>query len=231
MKARRCACWISIPTPPTELASKIDGFALQCDVGDAAQVAAAFEQAEVVAWRPLDVLVNNAGIIRFSKVVDIAENRMGLILRNNLKSVFLCSQQGARRMIQQRTGGRIIAIQFNPRSAKGRPNCAHYTTAKGGIESFCRTLATEVAPHRITVNFIRPGATFTELTTPMYTPAVKRSLFERVPLKEIADANWIAAGALFLASDESRYMTGQHLTIDGGYLMDGSLPSAEYCKE
>jgi NAD(P)-dependent dehydrogenase (short-subunit alcohol dehydrogenase family) len=65
----------------------------------------------------------------------------------------------------------------------------------------------------------------------MYTPAVKRSLFERVPLKEIADANWIAAGALFLASDESRYMTGQHLTIDGGYLMDGSLPSAEYCKE
>ena len=56
-------------------------------------------------------------------------------------------------------------------------------------------------------------------------------MFERVPLKEIAEASWIAAGAVFLASDESRYMTGQHLTIDGGYVMDGSLPSAEYCKE
>lgn len=212
-----------------QLASKIGGFSLRCDVGDAAQVAAAFEQAEVMLGG-LDVLVNNAGVIRFSKVVDMTENEWDLILRNNLKSVFLCSQQGARRMIQQGTGGRIIAIS-SIHAVLSEPNCAHYTTAKGGIESFCRTLATEVAPHRITVNFIRPGATFTELTTPMYTPAVKRSLFERVPLKEIADANWIAAGALFLASDESRYMTGQHLTIDGGYLMDGSLPSAEYCKE
>lgn len=103
--------------------------------------------------------------------------------------------------------------------------------AKGGIESFCRTLATELAPHKITVNYIRPGATFTELTTPMYTPAVKRSLFERVPLKEIAQPEWIAAAAVFLASDEPRYTTGQHLTVDGGYIMDGRLPSAEYCKE
>jgi NAD(P)-dependent dehydrogenase (short-subunit alcohol dehydrogenase family) len=55
-----------------------------------------------------------------------------------------------------------------------------------------------------------------------------RSLFERVPLKEIAQPEWIAAGAVFLASEDARYMTGQHLTIDGGYLMDGSLPGARY---
>ena len=60
---------------------------------------------------------------------------------------------------------------------------------------------------------------------------MKKALFQRVPLKEIAQAEWIAAGAVFLASDESRYMTGQHLTIDGGYVMDGSLPFAEYCQE
>ncbi len=204
-------------------------YAVHCDVGDAKQVQRAFAEADK-ALGGLDVLVNNVGIIRFSQIVDMPEEDWDLIMRTNLKSVFLCSQQGARRMIQQGGGGRIIAVS-SIHAVLSEPNCGHYTTAKGGIESFCRTLATELAPHHITVNYIRPGATYTELTEPMYTPAVKRALFERVPLKEIADASWIAAGAVFLASDDSRYMTGQHLTIDGGYLMDGSLPSAEYCKE
>ncbi len=200
-----------------------------CDVGDSRQVASAFDTALEFLGR-LDILVNNTGVIRFSKIVDMPEADWDFILRTNLKSVFLCSQQAGRRMIKQGGGGRIIAIS-SIHAVLSEPNCGHYTAAKGGIEAFCRTLATELAPHKITVNFVRPGATYTELTTPMYTPSVKRSLFERVPLKEIADAAWIAAGAVFLASDESRYMTGQHLTIDGGYVMDGSLPSAEYCKE
>jgi NAD(P)-dependent dehydrogenase (short-subunit alcohol dehydrogenase family) len=96
------------------------------------------------------------------------------------------------------------------------------------MEAFSRTLATEVAPDGIRVNFIRPGATYTELTVPMYTEPVKKSLFQRIPMKEIAQPEWIAAGAVFLASDDSRYMTGEVLTIDGGYLMDGSLPGAAY---
>lgn len=200
-----------------------------CDVGDSRQVASAFAEAIHFLGR-LDILVNNTGVIRFSRIVDMPEEDWDFILRTNLKSVFLCSQQAARQMIKQGGGGRIIAIS-SIHAILSEPNCGHYSTAKGGIEAFCRTLATELAPHKITVNYIRPGATYTELTTPMYTPAVKRALFERVPLKEIADAAWIAAGAVFLASDESRYMTGQHLTIDGGYVMDGSLPSAEYCKE
>jgi NAD(P)-dependent dehydrogenase (short-subunit alcohol dehydrogenase family) len=202
---------------------------VECDVGEARAVGAAFEEALGFLGR-LDILVNNTGVIRFSKIVDMPEADWDFILRTNLKSVFLCSQQGARQMIKQGGGGRIIAIS-SIHAVLSEPNCGHYTAAKGGIEAFCRTLATELAPHKITVNYLRPGATFTELTTPMYTPAVKRALFERVPLKEIAQADWIAAGAVFLASDESRYMTGQHLTMDGGYVMDGSLPSAEYCKE
>ena len=205
------------------------GHAIRCDVGMAAQVDAAFDDAASLMGG-VDILVNNTGVIRFSKVVDMPEEDWDLILRTNLKSVFLCSRRAARMLIQQGTGGRIIAIS-SIHAVLSEPNCGHYTAAKGGIESFCRTLATELAPHKVTVNYIRPGATFTELTTPMYTPAVKRSLFERVPLKEIAQPEWIAAGAVFLASDDSRYMTGQHLTIDGGYVMDGSLPSAEYCKE
>jgi len=203
--------------------------AVECDVGDSQQVAKAFEQA-IAALGGVDIHVNNTGVIRFSKVVDMPEEDWDWIIRTNLKSVFLCSQQAARQMIKQGRGGRIISLS-SIHAVLSEPSCGHYTATKGGIESFSRTLATELAPHKITVNFIRPGATFTELTTPMYTDAVKRSLFERVPMKEIAQASWIANGALFLASEDSRYMTGQSLTIDGGYVMDGSLPSAEYCKQ
>ncbi|MEI6782702.1 MAG: 3-oxoacyl-ACP reductase family protein [Verrucomicrobiota bacterium] len=203
--------------------------AIACDVGYADQVEAAIAQA-VLFLGGLDILVNNTGVIRFSKIVDMPEADWDFILRTNLKSVFLCSQQAARQMIQQQRGGRIISIS-SIHAVLSEPNCGHYTTAKGGIEAFSRTLATELAPHKITVNFIRPGATYTELTLPMYTDSVKRSLFERVPLKQIAEASWIAAGAVFIASDDACYMTGQSLTLDGGYVMDGSLPSAEYCKQ
>lgn len=197
-----------------------------CDVGNAAEVQHAFDQA-IAVLGGLDVLVNNTGIIRQSPVVDMSEADWDLILRTNLKSVFLCTQCALRELIRGKRGGRIIAIS-SIHAVLSEPNCAHYTAAKGGIEAFIRTVATEAAPHRITANYIRPGATFTELTTPMYTDSVKRALFERVPMREIAEAEWIANGALFLASDESRYMTGQHLTIDGGYVMDGSLPGARY---
>lgn len=207
----------------------VNAFGIACDVGYAEQVGKAFEQADA-RLGGLDILVNNAGVIRQSPVVDMPEEDWDLIIRNNLKSVFLCSREAARRMIRQGRCGRIIAVS-SIHSVLSEPNCGHYTAAKGGIDAFCRTLATELAPHKITVNFIRPGATYTELTVPMYTDSVKRALFQRVPLKEIAEASWIAAGAVFLASDEARYMTGQPLTIDGGFVMDGSLPGAVYWEE
>ncbi|MBN1909622.1 MAG: SDR family oxidoreductase [Pirellulales bacterium] len=204
-------------------------FPIRCDVGYSDQVAEAFRQADEALGR-LDILVNNAGLIRQAQVLDMPEEDWDFILRNNLKSVFLCSKEGARRMVDQGNGERIISIS-SIHAVLSEPSCGHYTAAKGGIEAFCRTLATELAPHKITVNFIRPGATYTELTVPMYTDAVVRSLFERVPMKQIAEASWIAAGAVYLASDEACYMTGQHLTIDGGYVMDGSLPGAKYWEE
>ncbi len=111
------------------------------------------------------------------------------------------------------------------------PSAGAYTAAKGGMEAFSRTAATELCPHRIRVNCIQPGATYTELTIPMYSESVKQALYERIPMKEIAQPEWIASGAVFLASDDSRYMTGQVLVLDGGYVMDGSLPGAAYWEE
>lgn len=177
----------------------------------------------------IDILINNAGIILQAAAVDTTLEQWNKILTNNLTSCFLFSQAAARQMIGQGRGGRIVNVS-SIHAQLSEPSASAYTAAKGGMEAFSRTLATELAPHKITVNCVRPGATYTELTVPMYTEAVKKALYMRIPLREIAEAAWIADGIVFLASERARYITGQILTIDGGYLMDGSLPGAEYWK-
>tara|TARA_B100000809_G_scaffold141837_1_gene139403 strand:- start:41444 stop:42226 length:783 start_codon:yes stop_codon:yes gene_type:complete len=203
--------------------------AIHCDVGDSKQVKVAFDKA-MELMGGLNILVNNTGVIRQSSVIDTTEEDWDFIIRTNLKSVFLCTQRALKEMVLAGKGGRIVSMS-SIHSVLSEPNCCHYTASKGGMESFMRTVATEMAPHKITANFIRPGATYTELTIPMYTPSVKDSLYKRIPMAEIAEADWIANAALFLASDESRYMTGQNLTVDGGFTMDGSLPDAVYWEE
>jgi len=180
-------------------------------------------------WGGVDVLVNNAGIILQAQTVDMTEPQWNKILTNNLTTCFVCSRAVARQLIKQGRGGRIVNIS-SIHAELSEPSASAYTAAKGGMEAFARTLATELAPHKITEKCVRPGATYTELTVPMYTDVVKKALFMRIPLKEIADAAWIADGVVFLASERARYITGQILAIDGGYLMDGSLPGAEYWK-
>lgn len=184
----------------------------------------------VKAFAVIDILVNNAGIILQKKMVEMTLREWERILRNNLTSCFLCTREVARVMIVKGTEGRIVNIS-SIHAQLSEPSASAYTAAKGGMEAFARTCATELAPHKIRVNTIEPGATYTELTVPMYTEAVVKALYERITLKEIAQAEWIASGVVFLASDDSRYMTGQVLAIDGGYLMDGSLPGATYWEE
>lgn len=200
--------------------------AIQCDVGDSAQVDAMVAQA-ASELGGLHILVNNAAVISQGLFWTLSNDDWNRIIRNNLSSVFYCSRAAARVMIAQNRGGRIINMS-SIHATLSEPQAGPYTAAKGGIEAMSRTMATELAPYKILVNCVAPGATFSELTTPMYTEAVKEALFQRVPLKEIAQPEWIAAGLVFLASEESRYMTGQVLTIDGGYTMDGSLPGAKY---
>jgi len=203
--------------------------AIHCDVGDSGQVNAMVAQV-VDQLGGLDILVNNAAIIAPGLFWELSDDDWNRIIRNNLSSVFYCSRAAAKVMIQQGRGGRIISMS-SIHATLSEPSAGPYTAAKGGVEAFSRTMATELAPYKILVNCVAPGATYSELTTPMYTESVKKSLFERVPLKEIAQPEWIAAGVVFLASDDARYMTGQVLTLDGGYTMDGSLPGAKYWTE
>lgn len=199
------------------------------DVRDEAQILACVA-ATVQAFGRIDVLINNASKIVMCPVLEMTTAMYEEIMRNNATSMVIFSREVARQMVKQGGGGAMVFLS-SIHASLSEPNCSAYTAAKGAIEAYGRTLASELALHRIRVNMIQPGATYTELTTPMYTEAVKRALFERVTMKEIAQAAWIARGIVFLASDESRYMTGSTLVMDGGYRMDGSLPGAAYWKE
>ncbi len=200
--------------------------AVSADVGIAEDVDRIFEET-LKAFGEVNIIVNNAAIIHQAAVVDTDEEDWDRVIRNNLKSCFLCCKAAGKQMIKQNKGGKIINIS-SIHATLSEPSCSAYTAAKGGMEAFSRTLATELAPHKINVNCIQPGATYSELTTPMYTDSVKKALFERVPIKEIAQPEWIAKGVTFLASEDSRYMVGSVLVMDGGYVMDGSLPGAKY---
>ena len=186
--------------------------------------------ATIEKFGKIDVLVNNAAKILQKPVVEMTTEEYEDLMRNNATSVVICCREVAKQMIAQKSGGTIVNFS-SIHASISEPNCSAYTAAKGAIEAFSRTLATEVAPHKIRVNCIQPGATYSELTIPMYTKQVVEALYKRVPMKEIAQPEWIARGVVFLASDESRYMTGEVIVMDGGYRMDGSLPDATYWEE
>lgn len=184
----------------------------------------------VEKFATIDVLVNNAAKILQKPVIEMTTEEYEEIMKNNATSVVICCREIVKQIIKQKSGGTIVNFS-SIHASISEPNCSAYTASKGAIEAFSRTLATEVACHHIRVNCIQPGATYSELTTPMYTKAVVDALYKRVPMKEIAKPEWIARGVVFLASDESRYMTGEVLVMDGGYRMNGSLPDATYWEE
>ena len=190
----------------------------------------ALAAATVEAFGGIDIWVNNAGKVAPPKELkDVTDDEWHDMLAVDLDGCFYGCRAAAAQMIEQGRGGRIVNVS-SIHGTLSEPSYGPYTAAKGGMEAFTRTLATELARYKITCNTVAPGATYTELTVPMYTESVKAALFERISLKEIAEADWIASGILYLASDEARYVTGTVLFIDGGYVMDGSLPGAKYCE-
>lgn len=198
----------------------------RCDVASGDDVTELVEVAERELGG-LDILVNNAGILDLSPALEVSEEAWDRVLGINLKGAFLCASAAAKVMVAQGTGGRIVNIS-SIHALLSEPNAMHYTAAKGGLEAMTRTLASELAPHRITVNCVRPGATWTALSRPLYTEEVLAGLMQRIPLQEIGEPEWVADAVLFLASARARYTTGSAIDVDGGYLMDGSLPSVSY---
>jgi NAD(P)-dependent dehydrogenase (short-subunit alcohol dehydrogenase family) len=186
--------------------------------GDAAepQTATTLVAATVAAFGRIDVLVNNAGILRRTPFLEIAPEEWDQILDTNLKGAFLIGQAVARRMVSQGDGGKIINIsslnQFN-----AGLNVAHYAVSKAGIGMLTKAMALELAPYAIRVNAIAPGL----IETDMNRQDIARDEFRegrlaRIPLKLIGRPDDLVGIATLLASDDARLITGATFSVDGG---------------
>ncbi|WP_214627959.1 SDR family NAD(P)-dependent oxidoreductase [Paenibacillus agaridevorans] len=169
----------------------------------------------VAAFGPIDTLVNSAGVCKPAPFLDIEEADWDLHIDVNLKGTFLCAQAVAREMIKQGRGSIIHISSVNGLAAEG--DQVHYNASKAGINSLTMSMALELAPHGIRVNGICPGFIHTRLTQPLIdNPQAIEPYLKTIPLGRIGNPEEIAAAALYLASDDSSYMTGHSMVVDGG---------------
>ena len=167
----------------------------------------------------IDVLVNNAGIIRDNRVEDITSEDWDAVLSVNLAGTFYCSQAAFRHM-RQRKYGRVLS--FSSMSWRGNFGQANYVAAKAGVVGFTRGLALEGARHGITANAIAPGLIETPMLASMNGPA-REKLVAKVPVGHTGHPEDIASAAAFLCSSEARYITGVVLDVDGGIGIGSSI--------
>lgn len=199
---------------------------LALDVADAATPGVVADHLRAEHGR-VDVLANVAGILRIAPFLEVTRADWDRVIAVNLTGIFFLSQAVAQIMVEGDIPGRIVNVS-SVHAVVSEPNAAPYTATKGGLEAMTRTLASELAPHGVTVNCVRPGATRTGMSDPIYTPEIVRALTAKIPLRKIAPPEWVASAICYLASDEACYTTGACLDVDGGYSMDGALPGATY---
>ena len=185
------------------------------NVTDAAAAEALINQ--IVAERGgLHVLVNNAGITRDTLALRLKDEDWDAVLDTNLKSVFRLCRLAIKPMMKQRSG-RIISIS-SVVGASGNAGQANYAAAKAGLVGFSKSVAREVASRGIRVNVITPGFIDTDMTSAM-PDAAKQALLANIPLGRTGAPSDIAALVVYLASEASAYVTGQTISVDGGFHM------------
>lgn len=189
--------------------------AIQCNVADSDSVAEMVKQT-TEAFGKVDILINNAGITRDNLLMRMKEQEWDDVINTNLKGVFLCTKAVTRPMMKQRSG-RIINVASIV-GVSGNPGQANYTAAKAGVIGLTKTTAKELASRGITVNAIAPGFIATDMTDALPEEA-KSAMLGQIPLGYFGDPADIAKAAVFLVSEDSKYITGQTLHIDGGMVM------------
>jgi NAD(P)-dependent dehydrogenase (short-subunit alcohol dehydrogenase family) len=194
---------------------------LATDVGDAASAANAIAET-CRAFGDIDIAVNNAGIIHAADFLELTEADFDRVLRVNLKGAFLVGQAAARRMVAQVKAGKGAGTIINMSSINAVVAIANHTpycVSKGGIDQLTKVMALALAPHGIRVNAIGPGSIMTDILKAVATDKdAKRRILTRTPLGRIGDPDEIASIAVFLASPEASYITGETIYADGGRL-------------
>ncbi|TAK33956.1 MAG: SDR family oxidoreductase [Chloroflexota bacterium] len=170
----------------------------------------------IAEYGQIDVLVNNAGITSARRFLNFSDEDWDRIIAVNLKGVFLCSQVAARKMTER--GGAIINIT-SIAAETGFPSLAAYCASKAGVKVMTKTMAIDLGRYNIRVNCIGPGSIVTEMNQPFIDAQKGKDWrLERTPLGRHAQPTELTGAAIFLASDESSFVTGTTIYVDGGYL-------------
>ena len=168
---------------------------------------------------PIDILINNAGsLIERMRLVEQTEERWDEVMNLNLKSAMLCSQAVAQSMIERKTGAIVNVASIAGRNGGGL-GAAAYSIAKGGLITFTKSLAKELAPHGIRVNAVSPGVIDTPFHQVFSTPEMIRNFVTTIPLGRVGTPDECARVIAFLASDAASYVVGETVEINGGQLM------------
>lgn len=193
--------------------------AVQANVGDSAQVDAMFARIAAEAG-PLDILVNNAGVQTWKPLLELTEAEWDRVLDTNLKGCFLCTQRAARMMLDK--GGSIVNIGSGCNKI-AFPNLVDYTASKGGIEQFTKVAAVELAPYKIRVNCVAPGAIEIERTKEEAGDYAD-TWSKLTPLSRVGVPLDVARAVAFFVSGESDFITGQTVWVDGGLFTRPAWP-------
>jgi len=162
----------------------------------------------------IDILVNNAGVNRDELLISMTPEDWDSVIKTNLGGLFNCTKAVAKYMMMQKSG-RIINISSvaGERGGRGQSN---YAATKGGVNAFTRSVAMELAPKKITVNAVAPGVVETEMSSTVIRRA-KDIILDSIALKRLGQPEEVARVVAFLASDDSSYITGEVIRVDGGF--------------